>query len=43
MATDVATGAEVDDLLAEMKVAMAEDRTWSGSPFFLDVFMRTPG
>jgi SAM-dependent methyltransferase len=42
VASDVATDAEVDGLLAEIKAAMAEDHTWSGSPFFLDLVMRLP-
>jgi SAM-dependent methyltransferase len=42
-ATGVATDAEVDALLAEIKAAMAEEHTWSASPFFLDLAMRVPG
>jgi SAM-dependent methyltransferase len=43
VAAGVATDVDVDDLLAEIKAAMAEDHTWSGSPFFLDLVMRTAG
>jgi SAM-dependent methyltransferase len=43
VAAGVATDAEVDDLLAEIKAAMAKDHTWSASPFFLDLVMRTSG
>jgi SAM-dependent methyltransferase len=42
VAAGVATDAEVDALRAEIKAAMAEDHTWSGSPFFLDLIMRIP-
>jgi SAM-dependent methyltransferase len=42
VAAGVAPDVEVDNLLAELDTAMAEDRTWSGSPFFLDLVMRTP-
>jgi SAM-dependent methyltransferase len=42
VAAGVATDAEVDALLAEIKAAMAEDHTWSASPFFLDLVMRIP-
>jgi hypothetical protein len=43
VAAGVATDAAVDDLLAEIKAAMAKDHTWSGSPFFLDLVVRTSG
>jgi SAM-dependent methyltransferase len=43
VAAGVATDAEVDALLAEIRAAMAEDHTWSTSPFFLDLVMRIPG
>ncbi len=43
VAAGVATDTEVDALLAEIKAAMAEDHTWSASPFFLDLVMRIPG
>jgi SAM-dependent methyltransferase len=40
VATGVATDAEVDTLLGEIKGAMVEDHTWSASPFFLDLVLR---
>jgi SAM-dependent methyltransferase len=43
VAANVATDAEVDGLLAEIQEAMTEGRTWSASPFVLDLVMRTPG
>lgn len=43
VAASVATDAEVDRLLAEIKGAMTQERTWSASPFILDLVMRTPG
>jgi SAM-dependent methyltransferase len=42
VATAVATDVEVGALLAEIKRAMAEDRTWSASPFFIDLILRMP-
>jgi hypothetical protein len=37
----VASEAEVEALLAEMRAAMSPDLQWSASPFFLELVMRT--